>query len=255
MQFCILTCTYNAAGELPRTIDSVRQQTYPHVLHYIIDGLSSDGTAALADAYARDNAATDSPHRVKVKSEKDNGLYDAMNKAIRMAAGDYIVFLNAGDTFPNEHTLSNIAKTLERYADDTLPAVVYGNTDIVDNNGRFLRHRRLQPPERLTWRSFLKGMLVCHQAFYARTDIAKNTPYDLQYRFSADVDWCIRIMKAAEQKGLPLHNTHLTLCHYLDGGMTVKNHRASLLERFHIMRRHYGLLHTILVHLWFLIRK
>ena len=97
-------------------------------------------------------------------------------------------------------------------------------------------------------------MLVCHQAFYARTDLAKNTPYDLHYRLSADIDWCIRIMKEAEACHLPLRNVHAVVVNYLEGGMSVKNHRASLIERFHLMTRHYGLFCTLTMHLWFVIR-
>ena len=96
----------------------------------------------------------------------------------------------------------------------------------------------------------MKGMLVCHQAFYARTDLAKATPYDLHYRFSADVDWCIRIMK----KSRVLHNTHLTIIDYLNEGMTTRNHKASLKERFHIMCHHYGTASTIMRHMGFAVR-
>ena len=107
--------------------------------------------------------------------------------------GDYLVFLNAGDVFPSPDTLEHIAGCVGE--GETLPGVLYGDTDIVDNNGHFLRHRRLSAPKKLTWRSFRSGMLVCHQAFYARTDIAKQNLYDLHFKLSADVDWCIRVMK------------------------------------------------------------
>lgn len=188
-----------------------------------------------------------------VVSEKDRGLYDAMNKGIQKATGDYLVFLNAGDVFPSPDTLELVASSVGD--GEELPGVLYGNTDIVDDEGHFLRHRRLQPPERLTWRSFRQGMLVCHQAFYARTDLAKANPYNMQYRFSADVDWCIRVMKAAERQGLPLRNVDAVVVNYLDGGMTVKNHRASLRERFRLMRHHYGLLPTLAMHAWFVLRS
>lgn len=188
-----------------------------------------------------------------VVSEKDRGLYDAMNKGIQKATGDYLVFLNAGDVFPSPDTLELVASSVGD--GEELPGVLYGNTDIVDDKGHFLRHRRLQPPERLTWRSFRQGMLVCHQAFYARTDLAKANPYNMQYRFSADVDWCIRVMKAAERQGLPLRNVEAVVVNYLDGGMTVKNHRASLRERFRLMRHHYGLLPTLAMHAWFVLRS
>lgn len=251
--FTILTCTYNAEKELPRTLESVRMQSYPHVQHVIIDGLSKDGTMALVNRYMDDNARHGSRHVVEAISEKDGGLYDAMNKALRYAKGDYLVFLNAGDALASEITLEQMAKQLTGMK--KLPAVLYGNTDIVDKDDNFLYRRRLQPPENLTWKSFRHGMLVCHQAFYARTDIAQNTLYNLKYRFSADVDWCIRIMKDGQENGYTLYNTHMVLCRYLEGGMSIQNHRASLKERFLIMTKHYGFLTTVLMHVWFVVRK
>ena len=138
---------------------------------------------------------------------------------------------------------------------ESLPAVLYGDTDIVNEEGRFLRHRRLAAPRRLTWRSFMKGMLVCHQAFYARTDLAKQTPYNLDYRYSADVDWCIRIMREARRRRLPVRNVGGVVVNFLDGGMTTANHRASLKERFRVMCRHYGFVPTCLMHVWFVLRS
>ena len=123
-----------------------------------------------------------------------------------------------------------------------------------DNDGNYIGHRHLSVPKVLSWRSFLHGMLVCHQAFYARTDIAKDIKYNLCYRHSADIDWCIRIMKVAEQKHLPLKNVFKVIACYQREGQTTKYHRASLLERFDIMKNHYGIFRTISSHLWFLIR-
>jgi glycosyltransferase involved in cell wall biosynthesis len=224
----------------------VRGQSYPHIEHFIIDGVSKDDTVKKAQTYAYD-----SHYPVIVKSEPDKGLYDAMNKGIQLAKGNYIIFLNAGDVFYEEDTLTNIVEQLKG---KPLPGVIYGDTDIVDEEGNFIRKRRLAPPEKLSWKSFKQGMQVCHQSFYARTDIAKQVPYNLIYKYSADVDWCIRIMKEAEKQGLELWNTHKTLCSYLEGGMTEKSHRASLKERFMVMSDHYGMLTTILQHLWFVVR-
>jgi hypothetical protein len=97
-------------------------------------------------------------------------------------------------------------------------------------------------------------MLVCHQAFYARTDIAKNLQYDTRYRFSADVDWCIRVMREAERMNLPLVPVGIVTANYLEEGQTTQNHRASLIERFRVMCRHYGFFRTVALHFWFLVR-
>lgn len=254
IKFTIVTCTFNAAPVLQRTLDSVLHQSYADVEHFILDGSSHDDTLRMALAYKEKSDKDEDGHDVIVISEKDNGLYDAMNKGIRHATGTYIVFLNAGDVFPNDDTLETIASSLGD--GETLPGVLYGDTDIVDIDGHFMRHRRLRPPKKLTWKSFKWGMLVCHQAFYARTDIAKVTPYNNKdYRFSADVDWCIRIMKECVKRKLPLKNVDEVIVNYLDGGMTNKNHKASLKERFHVMASHYGIVQTVLLHIIFIIRS
>lgn len=252
IKFTIITCTYNAETVLERTLESVREQSYPHIEHLIIDGNSKDGTMTMVDDYIAECEESHSQHIVKAISERDNGLYDAMNKGIKMAAGDYLIFLNAGDKLREPGTLEAVVASLNEPKEAV--GVIYGDTDIVDDEGHFLHKRRLSPPEKLTWKSFKEGMLVCHQSFYARADIAKSNLYSMEYRISADVDWCIRIMKEADVKGLKLHNSHLILTSYLDGGMSIKNHRASLLERFRIMSRHYGWLTTVGMHLWFVVR-
>jgi glycosyltransferase involved in cell wall biosynthesis len=228
-------------------------QSYQNVEHIILDGASRDNTVTMVKEYiTKSNNVQDTRHNIVFTSEPDNGLYDAMNKGINKATGNYLVFMNAGDVFPSSSTLETIAGMVGE--GEELPGVLYGNTDIVDNNGTFLRHRRLSPPSHLCWRSFLHGMLVCHQAFYARTDIAKRNPYDLRYKLSADIDWCIRIMKDAKHQNLPLRYVNTVVVNYLDGGMSIKNHKASLKERYHIMCRHYGFAATTLMHLWFVIR-
>ena len=255
--FSIVTITYNADNVLGKTVDSVFSQTYPHVEHVIIDGASTDDALQVAQDYMQRSYAASNGHEIRIVSEPDNGLYDAMNKGLRQVSGDYVLFLNAGDFFPDSEVLSDIARNvgLEGVSREKLPAVLYGNTDIVDNDGRFLRHRRLQPPANLSWRSFRHGMLVCHQAFYARLDIAKTVPYDCRYRFSADVDWCIRIMKEAEIRHLPLLNLHLVVANYTEEGQSTIHHRESLNERYQVMCHHYGMIPTIFMHLWFALRN
>ena len=253
IKFTIITCTYQAEKEVERTLRSVLEQTYKDVEHLIVDGASTDATLRLAQAYVTESQAQNNEHQVMVTSEPDKGLYDAMNKGLKHAMGDYVLFLNAGDTFPSESTLTQVAACAERAS--VLPGVLYGDTDIVDNEGRFVRHRRLSPPKKLSWKSFMQGMVVCHQAFYARTDLAKKVPYQLKYRYSADVDWCIRVMKMAQKQGLPLCNVQTVVANYLDGGMTEKNHKTSLKERFRVMESHYGYLPTLFMHAWFAVRS
>ena len=236
-KFSIITVTYNAGAVLEDTIQSVITQTYRNVEYIIVDGGSKDHTLDIINRYRE--------HIHTLVSEPDKGLYDAMNKGIRLATGDYLCFLNAGDELHEDDTLQLMVHSI---TGTELPDVLYGETAIVDEEGHFLRMRRLSAPENLNWKSFKDGMLVCHQAFFPRRELAE--PYDLRYRFSADFDWCIRSMK----KSHTLHNTHLTLIDYLNEGMTTRNHRASLHERFRIMCRHYGYLSTLARHAWFALR-
>lgn len=311
IKITVATVTWNPGSLLERTLQSVEEQTHPQVQHVIVDGRSSDQTLTTIRQYQERNGIDGRPaHEITLLSEPDHGLYDAMNKALLLATGDYIVFLNAGDKFHSPDTLALVAHTavkaigadfISSHTDNVgadftehpkipnfgdvfisarnnsqsragiktaptshsetsleghrlLPAVVYGHTDIVDNDGHFLRPRHLAPPEDLTWHSFKDGMLVCHQAFYARTDIAKRTPYNLNYRFSADYDWCIRILQEGARLSLPNANTHAVLADYLEGGMTVKNHRRSLLERYRVMSAHYGSSTAFTRHLSFIFR-
>lgn len=236
-KFSIITVTYNAANVLEDTIQSVIAQSYHHIEYIIIDGASKDGTLDIIGKYR-------SYVHVFV-SEPDKGLYDAMNKGLSLATGDYLCFLNAGDSFHSGDTLHDMVHSIPA---NTSPDVLYGETAIVNSERHFIKMRRLAAPQVLTWKSFKKGMLVSHQAFFPKRVLAE--PYDLRYRFSADFDWCIRILK----KSAYIHNTRLTLIDYLDEGMTTRNRKASLKERFRIMAKYYGWVSTLLHHFWFAVR-
>jgi len=129
----VITVTYNAASTLERTLKSVREQTYPHIEHLIVDGASKDNTVAIIQQYAHD--------KMVWLSEPDKGLYDAMNKAAGMATGDYLCFLNAGDTFFAPDTVEKMMHIVET---ELFPDIVYGDTAIVDEKGTFLHMRRLR---------------------------------------------------------------------------------------------------------------
>jgi len=235
--FTIITVTYNAASTLPRTLSSVRGQTFTGYEHLVIDGKSSDGTVELAQESGID--------RLKIHSGKDNGIYDAMNKGLALATGEYVIFLNAGDSFHSPCTLQKIADAIKS---NDCPGIVYGQTDIVDIDGHRLGERHLRAPRELTLKSFKDGMVVCHQAFVALRHI--TSPYGLKYRFSADYEWCIRCLQHSRR------NVYVddVLIDYLNEGTTTRNHRRSLCERFKIMCHYYGTLPTIARHLAFIAR-
>lgn len=233
----IITVTYNAQSTLPPTLASVKEQMWTDYEHLIIDGASKDSTIQIAK-----EASTE---KTRIISERDKGIYDAMNKGIRHANGKYLIFLNAGDTFHSKNTLKTIASTI---IENSYPGIVYGQTQLVDSNRIRIGDRHLTAPEKLTVDSFAKGMLVCHQAFIASVDIISE--YNLAYRFSADYDWCIRCLQKSKNNILIPE----ILIDYLNEGVTTANHRASLKERFHIMCHYYGSVLTTLNHIKFIPR-
>lgn len=234
----IITVTFQAEKFLGRTLDSVERAlanvNNPSLLEYlIIDGGSNDHTLSIAGRYN---------HFVsKVISEKDRGLYDAMNKGLQLASGKYVWFLNAGDEAYDDQTLQSLLLSLETGA-----AVYYSDAMMVGENGTEVGLRsRFTPhtlPANLRWQDFALGMKVCHQAFIARKDIAPHYEYE---NLSADIDWEIECLKRAERvQFLPF-----ILCRYLLGGLSVKNHRRSLTDRYKVLRKHFGLLPTLFNHL------
>lgn len=247
----VITVCYNAAPLLERTIKSVEEQRYKHIEYIVIDGASKDDTAKLVREHG---------DAISVfVSERDNGIYDAMNKGLKRASGDYVLFMNAGDTFYDSDTVSRVMDKAAEYGREPvnagrLPAVLYGHTEIVDYDGCSMGPRKLSPPRKLTWKSFKNGMLVCHQSFYAGRELV---PFynDEKYRLSADFDWCIRILRRAEEVGAECLKVEGFLTKYLHEGATTKHHKASLKERFMIMSAYYGTIPTLFRHLYFLFFK
>lgn len=229
----IVTVTYNAAETLPLTMESVAEQTFADFEHLIIDGASTDDTISVARQMGRPD--------LRIVSEPDHGLYDAMNKGVKLAHGYYLLFLNSGDRFHG-------ADALQAYADailDKNPDIIYGDTDIVNIEGERIGPRHLSAPEMLTFDSFSNGMLICHQAFMVKKEIAPS--YDLQYHFSADYDWAIKcIRNTGPEKCVNLNTVAIN---YLSDGMTDKNKLKSLKERYRVMANHYGTFSAIKRHI------
>ncbi len=229
----IVTVVYNAHSLIERTIKSVLEQTYVNIEYIIIDGGSSDGTLELAEKFQHEVAV--------ILSGKDNGIYDAMNKGLGIATGDYILFLNAGDELYSEQTIANVVAMGE--AD-----VYYGNTAVVGENGVVQGDRRLSPPEQLNWKSLQYGMCVSHQSFIAKRALCE--PYDLHYKVSSDIDWVIRVLKKSDK----ILNIRTYISKFLEGGTSDKNRIWALMERFGIMTKHYGFFQTLLNHIYILFR-
>jgi glycosyltransferase involved in cell wall biosynthesis len=224
----IITIVYNNAADIERTLLSVLNQTYANIEYIVIDGASTDGTLDIIQKHQEGIS--------QLISEKDKGIYDAMNKGLKMATGDYVLFMNSGDELFAKDTVQQVFAT-QPDAD-----IYYGETEIINNQGQSMGQRRHKAPETFTWRSFNLGMSISHQAIYIKRSLAE--PYDETYQLSADIDWIIRAAKKAKS----IVNMHQYVAKYLYGGMSKKKHKQSLTERFHIMRKHYGLLPTVFNH-------
>lgn len=222
----IITVTFNAARYLPLTLRSTAAQTWRSWEHVFVDGGSSDETLELIRRYELEAPA------VRWISERDRGIYDAMNKGLRMAQGEYVVFLNAGDAFRGKDTLGELFSGAPAEAD-----VLYGDHIYVDENGRILPRRRPRPypHHRLSVKDFRTGMGISHQALIVRRTLAPE--YDLQYPLAADLDWAIRLMKSRPK----VHDSQQVLIHYLEGGVSARRRRRYIRERTMIIYRHFGM--------------
>lgn len=224
----VITVVYNNVADIEQTMLSVLNQTYQGIEYIVIDGLSTDGTVPIIEKY-KDRLA-------KFVSEKDKGIYDAMNKGLALATGDYVLFMNSGDGIYSADTVANV------FAAATDADIYYGETEMIDPQGNSLGQRRHKAPKNFTWRSFKYGMSISHQAIYIKRSLVGS--YDPKYQLSADIDWILRAAKKAKT----IVNVHQYVAKYRVGGMSKLKHRQSLIERFDIMKRYYGLLPTLFNH-------
>lgn len=216
----IITIVYNNVRDIEHTLLSVINQTYSNIEYIIIDGASTDGTLEIIKNY---RGSID-----VLISEKDKGIYDAMNKGLSLATGDYVLFLNSGDELFDNNTIETIVNKGNN-AD-----IIYGETKLVDENRNIIGDRRHKAPKEFNWKSFQYGMSICHQAIYVKREIAE--PYNLNYKLSSDIDWVIRAAKKAKTT----QNVNAYVARYLVGGMSQQRHKQSLKERFEIFEKHYG---------------
>lgn len=260
MKLSIITITYNNVEGLSRTIQSVKSQTFRDFEHIIVDGASADGSVEIIRQYAdneairsegykairsenskADNLAS-SPHHLITSSpitwisEKDRGVYDAQNKGIRLAHGEYCYFLNAGDTFCNEHVLELIFKPLTFNLSPltSTPDILYGNEIIVDGNGqRIVIARGVENP------SFVDLYNSCmkHQAsFIHRRLFEQYGMYDADMRICADFDWFFRVI--AFHDDVTLLYKDVDIAYFENTGLSYHSPELCAKERQQILDRY-----------------
>jgi glycosyltransferase len=180
MKISVVTASYNSEATIGFTIESFLAQNHPEKEMLVIDGASGDSTLKIVQSFGSD--------AIRIFSEKDKGVYDAMNKGFRLFQGDIIGFLNSDDTFHDSHALGDIAAAMQD------SDVVYGDLNMVTDH----RTKRLVR----SWRggvfkrySFQLGWVPPHPTFYMRRDVAQKVgDYDLSYVTTADYDYMLRAL-------------------------------------------------------------
>ena len=192
MKFSIITVCLNPGDKLKMTLDSILQQTCTDWEVVLKDGGSKDGSV---DQWQQDSVGLLGAERIKVFVEKDKGIYDAMNQAVAHAEGEFVLFMNCGDVFPDKEVLERISKVLEAEKEsgsDMRHLVVYGDTYSEKNDCV------IASSPAITGFTCYRN-IPCHQSCYYSTDLCKEKPYDLQYKIRADYDhflWCFYEAKA-----------------------------------------------------------
>ena len=220
----IITVVYNAKDDLELTItNSVINQNYKNIEYIVVDGGSTDGTIEIINK-----------HKNYIKewvSEKDSGVYDAMNKGIDLAAGDYITFLNAGDYYIDENVLMNLFNDIDKNNID----VVYGDINVIDDKRNENRHQK-------AWEFTLDNLIhcgtgvVCHQAFFVKRKIAPK--FNTKYKYKAELNWYFDIVE--ENNQLRFIHKSLAVVNYHLWGFGYKNFWKNQAEWFKLIIKRYG---------------
>lgn len=224
MKISVITVCYQAEQTIKKTIESLRHQTYPDIDYIIIDGESKDGTLKVIRETLGDFPA-------RIVSEPDNGIYDAMNKGVRMALGDYVHFLNAGDTYASGDVIERTVSHIEQSHAD----IVYGDIEYLYPDGK--KERRNYDKKCAGQVYYLTGDCINHQAMFVRTSLQKEDLFDTELKICADRDFMMKKSK----NGATYHAMGFPVCVYsYDGASLVQkdiyNREAAL-----CIRRHYPL--------------
>ncbi len=207
MKISIITVTCNSASTIKDTLQSVSRQQYADIEHILVDGNSQDDTVSIIKSF---------PHITNFVSEPDNGLYDAINKGIRMSTGDVVGVLHSDDFFPDEHVLSRIVEIFHQKQADA----VFGDVAFVkpDNLGKITR---LYSSDKFHPRKFAYGYMPAHPSFYVRRKCYEDYGlYKLDYKIAADYELLMRFM---HQHHISYAYAPFVMVHMRTGGVSNKS--------------------------------
>lgn len=239
MKITIITVCKNAQNAIEKTIKSVVDQDYKNIEYIVIDGKSTDKTQSIIKKY-KDKIST-------VISEPDNGIYDAMNKGIKISSGKIINFLNAGDNFYKKDTVSDILRLFRKYKSD----IIYGDAVLYDaqntKSNILKRHKFVDYISLSRWS-------ICHQAIFTKKIIFdKYGKFNEKYKIAADYDWLLRLYIKNKVNFL---YTNKVVVRYSIGGISwLQDRKRFYYERITIAVRYYGALRFIINNVIMRIRK
>ena len=208
MKFTIVTIVRNGEKFIMQTIKSVLEQDYENLEYLIIDGNSSDSTVKIVTELAKESGRD-----VMIYSEPDFGIYNAMNRGIARASGEYIIFMNAGDSFWSSGVLTAMEKRIRRNG----KAIYYGKACLM-KNGRRIGFKDAAALGQTVFDMLMKGRMPAHQSIVAPTDTLRANYFNEQYKIRADYDWLIRSYK----DGVKFVNLDMVVCNYDYSGFSSK---------------------------------
>lgn len=210
MKISVVSVSYNAASEIEPTLRSVAQQSWQNTEYLVIDGGSTDGTLGIVERYRN--------HVDVLVSEPDGGIYDAMNKALKLATGDAVIFMNAGDYFHSPYVVELAAEFMDAHPE---VGVVYGGIEVRYPDGRV---SEFMPPDETQAMDFLICGSLPHQGTFARrTAFARTGLFDTHWRSHADYDW---FLKAASDPRIGMKRMDLMVASFGLGGASSQLERG-----------------------------
>lgn len=213
MKISVITATYNCAGTLRTTLESVSTQTHADIEHLVIDGGSKDDTMALVTGWTA--------HPIQWESGKDRGIYDALNKGIAKASGDVVGFLHADDVLQDARVLEKIARAFE----DPAVQAVYGDLVYVAQDDLTQVIRTWQSGD-FHVRKLRQGWMPPHPTFYVRRSLYERLGgFDLQYRIAADYDNMLRLLSGGDGRGIKTAYIPEVLVRMRTGGVSNRSLR------------------------------
>ncbi len=211
----VVTVVYNGVNFIEDTILSVTSQSYSNIEYIVIDGGSIDGTIDIINSYSNKIS--------KIIVERDNGIYDAMNKSLQFISGSYVIFMNAGDKFYSTFTLSNLLNIETKNA-----AIIFGGV-VVDFDKKFQRYLA---PKKLN--QIFKGMVFSHQSVLIKVDLLKTRKYDLNFNITADYDFFL----GAYITGETFFEADEIVSTVVNNGLSDNNHLKACLEKIRVLKKY-----------------